>query len=1001
MFRRICCSQATCLGLLLGLLFVVPVFASSDYTDDDRRRGSQYDRDAMRAGWVVVKFKENVPVTTGASKTGRFAFDKVGERFQVQAIQKMFPFLDGMSASKKSSLKGVENLSRVYSLKISEEMDPRRAAAAFSGLADVEYAEPWYVERITRTSSRPAWFEPYTQVMATPNDPTFAQMSHLDHVSLPAAWDVVKGEDGNVVIAVIDGGTDWNHPDLAGNVWTNPGEIAGNGVDDDGNDFTDDINGWNFPQDAPDPTGLTATPINASHGTETVGVAAAVTDNGTGVAGASWNATYMPVNISCPETDLAICFSFAGMVYGASNGADIVNASLGGPFRSFLGQEVVNFAVENGTLIVAAAGNDGQNTDIFPHYPANYEGALSVGATNKNFDAIASFSNFGISVDVFAPGVGINTTNPNSAYGTSQGTSFSSPLVAAVVALVKTQHPDWTPIQIGEQVRATSDDISSTNNTFRYRGKLGKGRLNALRAVTEATPSVRVAAADIRDGTGSSRIDPNEFATVTVDVVNFLEPVSDLTVTLESTSTELIVVQPTATIASLGTGDTTQVQFDVVTPADIPFNVQASLNTRFASGDYTDIDGLAVVVNSSIHNTGNIEVQLTQEGNLGWTEFQGESEGIGFRYEGGDYLFEGGLIFGNSATTISDNVRTDDNSPDIQEMDLTFDEGSEFGIIDGRETTEEGALQLVDTAADTPLNIRVRQDSYADTAAVNRDFIILKYTIENTGDSEIANFYAGLFFDWDSFTDAQNDYARYEAGRNMGYFLNGAPESADVFLATKLLSDGASPSWRSIDNTTEIYGGANAADPNDGFTETEKWNFISGGIQTQSVDATDISTLMAGGPFTIAAGESAEVAFAIVAGTSLTDLQTHADAAQLLWDEKISTLGPNPVSNEEPGVQPVFSFALDSPYPNPIHDQATINFELPQTGAIELGIYDMLGRQIRTLASGTKSAGRHSINWDGRDNAGVRLASGVYMLTLTSPTNEGLKTATRKVVVVR
>ena len=991
--------------LLAVLLLFLPgnqvLAISKNNSDDDKPRRQRSLNEYIRPGWVIVKFRSDIQVNAGASKTGIAAVDGMADRLGVRSVQKMFPSLDETGAGKLASLKGVTELRRIYRLQIDEELDPRAAARAFNVLDDVEFAEPWYMEKITRASSRPAWFEPYTPIMATPNDPQFASMSHLDHVNLPAAWDVVKGEDGDVVIAVIDGGTDWRHPDLMGNVWTNSAEIDGNGVDDDNNGYIDDIHGWNFANETADPTGLNATPNSAAHGTGTVGVAAAVTDNNTGVAGASWNATYMPVNIACEDADDAICWTLSGIVYATENGADIINASLGGPFRSFFGQQVVDFATQNGTLVIAAAGNSGQNSDVFPHFPANYDEAMAVGATNKNFDAIAVFSNFGISVHTFAPGVSLNTTSPSNMYALAGGTSFASPLAAAVAALVKTQHPDWTPIQVREQVRATADDISNQNNTFRYRNRIGKGRINASRAVTEATPSVRVQQAGLSDGTGSTRIDPSEMATVTVDLINYLEPVSNLTVTLESTSNNVSVVQPTASVASLGTGETTQVQFQVVASANVPFNERTSLNTRFSADNYSDIDGLSLVVNSTTHNTGNLELQLTEEGNLGWTEFQDDSEGVGFRYEGGDYLFEGGLIFGNSAATISDNVRTDDTSLDVQEMDLVRESDSDFGIIDGRETTEEGALTLVDSDADSPLDIRIRQDSYADTSAANRDFIVLKYTVENLGTTEISNFYAGLFFDWDSFTDPSMDYARYEAGRQLGYFLNAAPADADVFLATKLLSDGVDPSWRSIDNTTEIYGGTTANPSNDGFTEAEKWNFISGGIQTESLDETDVSTLMAAGPFTMAAGEAIEVAFAIVAGTSLEDLQTHADAAQQLWDNTLQNLGPNPVSVEDPGIQPAFTFALDEPYPNPVRDHATIGFDLPASGSVQLRVYDMLGREVRTLIDKSERAGRHSIIWDGRDNAGQKLASGVYMMSLTSPSDDGLMSAVKKVVILR
>ena len=139
------------------------------------------------------------------------------------------------------------------------------------------------------------------------------------------------------------------------------------------------------------------------------------------------------------------------------------------------------------------------------------------------------------------------------------------------------------------------------------------------------------------------------------------------------------------------------------------------------------------------------------------------------------------------------------------------------------------------------------------------------------------------FFDWDSFDDPRADYARYDASRNMGYFLNNDPDMAEVFLATKMLTDNG-VSYRAIDNTTEIYGNSGQqGDTNDGFTDAEKWAFISGGIQTESLDETDISTLLAGGPFDIAVGESIEVAFAVIGGGSQEEIEANADVAQAFW----------------------------------------------------------------------------------------------------------------------
>ena len=432
-------------------------------------------------------------------------------------------------------------------------------------------------------------------------------------------------------------------------------------------------------------------------------------------------------------------------MYAAVSGADVISASFGLAFRSTTEEDIIEFAYNNGVLVIASAGNTGANNDFQPHYPSNYNPVLSVGSTGNPTDAfsdgVSIFSNVGVSVDIFAPGERVLSTSPFDGYVNGRGTSFSAPLVAGVAALVKTQNPTWTVDEVREQVRATADDISASNASLT--NLIGKGRANALRAVTEVTPSVRVAGFGARDATGSSRIGPGETTTVSVEVTNYLEAVSNLTVTLESTESSVVVTSPTASIANLNRGDTTTVEFEVRPSFTVAPNTQARMIVKMSSGDYSDIDAFVLDVNSTTHNTGNMEVTLTDEGNLGYEGYAGFSDGSGFKYLGFDFLWEGGLITGTGVATVSDNIRDENEEP---QDDFVQVAGTDFGIIDGRATTEEGALQLIDSAADEPLGTQIRLDSYADTSEVNRDFVIFKYTIENVGSNDITDYYAGLFF---------------------------------------------------------------------------------------------------------------------------------------------------------------------------------------------------------------------------------------------------------------
>ena len=187
-------------------------------------------------------------------------------------------------------------------------------ASSWSG---VIYAEPKYIHYL---------FE------EIPNDTLYEgnQSAYYEVVDAPEAWGIVKGEQGDAIIAIVDGGTDINHIDLSNNIWQNQAEVEGaTGVDDDGNGFIDDYYGWNFANQSGNPTGLPGTPFNADHGTHTAGIAGAVTNDTTGVAGMSWNATIMGINASDNQTDRVITYGLEGIIYAAENGANIISCSWG------------------------------------------------------------------------------------------------------------------------------------------------------------------------------------------------------------------------------------------------------------------------------------------------------------------------------------------------------------------------------------------------------------------------------------------------------------------------------------------------------------------------------------------------------------------------------------------------------------------------------------------------------------------------------------------------
>ncbi|MGZ8939155.1 MAG: S8 family serine peptidase, partial [Limisphaerales bacterium] len=307
-------------------------------------------------------------------------------------------------------------------------------------------------------------------------------------IDAPEAWSITTGSP-DVLIGVLDTGIDISHSDLAANIWTNPGEIPNDGVDNDGNGYVDDVNGWDFwngDRTIYDPAD------GDGHGTFVAGIIGASGNNGLGVVGVNWNAKIMPLKFIGPEVGY---FSGAAdaVRYAAEKGVKVINGSFGrfstGP--GDVGQGLKDVIQASGILFVAAAGNEKVNTDTTPFFPASYDLDLviSVAATDKQ-DKLASFSNFGAtSVDLGAPGVGIFSTVPNNQINIGAGTSFAAPCVAGVAGLIYARFPGLTPIEVKNRILAGVDPVSA------LAGKsVTGGRLNAANSLVswDSPPSVAI-----------------------------------------------------------------------------------------------------------------------------------------------------------------------------------------------------------------------------------------------------------------------------------------------------------------------------------------------------------------------------------------------------------------------------------------------------------------------------------------------------------------------------
>jgi subtilisin family serine protease len=317
-----------------------------------------------------------------------------------------------------------------------------------------------------------------------PNDPLLPDQWLIGSIHLESAWDVTLG-DSTVLIAIIDTGIDYNHEDLSANLWLNPGEDLNNngtidssdfnGFDDDNNGFVDDIRGWDF-TDAPHfPDGgdyLTPdeNPIDEhGHGTSVAGIAAALANNGIGIAGVAPGCRIMNLRAGTSQGLLEEDDVASAIIYAVDNGAQIINMSFGDVATSPMLRDVIQFAFESGVVLIASAGN---STSPEIHYPSGLNQVISIGATNIN-DKLATFSNFGSTIDIVAPGVNLKTTSPKNQYRYFSGTSAAAPVVSGVAGLILSINPDMTNQDLRNVLTSSSADLGATGWDQQY----GSGRI--------------------------------------------------------------------------------------------------------------------------------------------------------------------------------------------------------------------------------------------------------------------------------------------------------------------------------------------------------------------------------------------------------------------------------------------------------------------------------------------------------------------------------------------
>lgn len=859
------------------------------------------------------------------------------------------------------------DIRRIVEYHFTSDIDPIILANKLSSIPGIEYAEPRYIRTLSLTTDDPI------------------KNSYETIHKFNEAWDITTGSS-DVIIGIIDSGVNYLHPDLENKKWVNEDEIPENQIDDDGNGFIDDYLGWDFWEAGNTlPVVADNDPFagNNDHGTHVAGIATAEANNNNGLAGTGFESRYMAIKAGGIEDDpntqgdesRGIAFWDLAIQYGVLNGVDIINMSFGGGGFSDFENDVIQFAVNSGVVLVAASGNESTSE---ASYPASYDGVLNVGSITGE-EIISGFSNFGYTVDVFAVGSNIRSTGAfdGNIYVDKSGTSMASPVVAGLAGLLKAQYPDWSPRRIIHQIRGTSTTLTSNINPL----FLGKGIIDAEAALTNLMPGISIRSFDITDSEGTS-LSVGESGVISLRLRNFGETTGALTVTLESLQEEITVTSAPIEIGALETDTNIDVDLEFDIPSNYDLNNTPTFVVRFEDSglNYTDYDIVQFDnLNFGVMDGNNISMSFSANGTIGVSDPSTASGGIGFipegfpnmLYEAGILMAAGGNPFFGTEPELSNNVRG------VGRYDNDFDPNNAF-VVDkpGESATAQGTGTFSPNRFAELKGLSIRLNTFAFEDPEVENAVYSQYLIKNNTDEVIEEFFFGIFTDWD--VDASsfgNNIVRFDTNNEFLYVFDNTAGSTNPYITVDPMQ-GAS-AFHGIDNN---YNGDDTEfrfAVNDGYTDDEKINSLKAGTNITNVGPADISSVVASGPYRFNPGVTIKLGFVYVYGSNFINLRNNLLAAR---DRNVFEV-------DEPGVYTSSELENDIPkftrlsqnYPNPFNPSTELNFELSEAGLTELSIYNILGQKVHTLVNEVKSAGSYRVNFDAS-----RFNSGIYFAVLRS-----------------
>lgn len=812
-----------------------------------------------------------------------------------------------------------------------EDVSPERMIERIrTGCGPIECAAPWCV----------------MELCGEPNDPEAPKQGLLSLIRATEAWDIEDGSD-SVIIGISDSGVRQDHEDLKDALFIRTSEIPDNNIDDDNNGYVDDYDGYSFSAKADGVGNANANNPFNGHGTSVAGICAARVNNNIGIAGVANTCNIFPLR-TMPNGTTGIVYGYESIMYCATNDIHVVNCSWGGQSRSCIDEDIIAYAIARGTAVIAAAGNHGSPS---PFYPAAYNGVFSVGVVDAS-DNVVPMSGHGPTVDIMAPGHGSWSTANDGTYAGFCCTSGSAPIVSAVVALVRSRHPELGPREACAVVRATAKaspwaTVPGSIDPL----LLPQGRVDALSAVM-ANPDTLVSmvldSVLVFGPRQASRWTVGDTIEVRIRLRNELAPIelkqmSNIRLTGDASRGIELVSNASADLSVVVDKQQVQVlapiHFVVTRATDTATFAVITLAGTSNGKPFQQVLTAAITPSRAYTTLSNarLQVSIGDRGRIGNTDLQrGQGDGLTFDAYCGQ-LYECGYMVSANGRVV-DNVRAERRTND------------HFRSIKGyvRPDPELAIIQDLDAPDSARIGVQIEQRVALDSV---RGLLIIDATVINVSDSTLNDLALGWFSDWDlglqpvdnwTYTKSSAQITRAGRGPFVAQYITSAWTDASAIL-------------HGMDNTTTY----------NGFATERKYRLLRS-MEAACTDITDVATIVGvrfAGP--LPPGHVRNFQHVIVLDTSeAAVLDRIENAAKKL---AVTTMSPWVLD------------PIDEIFPNP----ATGYINVPADGMnarIDLSVADAQGRIVLQV-NATAPIDRAIVPVDTES-----LAQGMYVVTVTDGT---------------